>query len=109
MQKWDQPLIWGMVIAVIAPIVVSFFGVAFISFGSPTVLWFAVLLWLLYFYAIYLLCTRPHDDRFVQTYMLTISIFMLPWGLVLAFTFFASATKAHNQRISSDSNEPKER
>ncbi|MDU1059254.1 MAG: hypothetical protein E7A35_02230 [Leclercia adecarboxylata] len=33
----------------------------------------------------------------------------LIWGLVLAFTFFASATKAHNQRISSDSNEPKER
>lgn len=59
MQKWDQPLIWGMVIAVIAPIVVSFFGVAFISFGSPTVLWFAVLLWLLYFYAIYL-CVRGH-------------------------------------------------
>ena len=30
MQKWSQPLIWGMVIAVIGPIMASFFGLAFI-------------------------------------------------------------------------------
>jgi hypothetical protein len=29
MQKWSQPLIWGMVIAVIGPIMASFFGLAF--------------------------------------------------------------------------------
>ncbi len=34
---------------------------------------------ILYFYAIYLLCTRPHDERFVQIYMLIMSILMLPW------------------------------
>jgi hypothetical protein len=61
----------------------------------------------LYFYAIYLLCTRPHDERFVQVYMLIMSILMLPWGLVLIFTFFASATAAHNRRVSSSNDETK--
>ncbi|HCB1499418.1 TPA: hypothetical protein MYO83_002265 [Klebsiella michiganensis] len=108
MQKWSQPLIWGMVIAVIGPITASFFGLVFIYLGSFTVLGLAVLLWGLYFYAIYLLCTRPHDDRFVQIYMLIMSILMLPWGLVLVFTFFASATKAYNLRVSSDTDETKD-
>lgn len=53
MQKWSQPLIWGMVIAVIGPIMASFFGLAFTYFGTLSVVWFAVLLWFLYFYAIY--------------------------------------------------------
>ncbi|PXW46967.1 hypothetical protein DET57_10425 [Klebsiella oxytoca] len=108
MQRWSQPLIWGMVIAVIGPITASFFGLVFIYLGSFTVLGLAVLLWGLYFYAIYLLCTRPHDDRFVQIYMLIMSILMLPWGLVLVFTFFASATKAYNLRVSSDTDETKD-
>ena len=79
MQKWSQPLIWGMVIAVIGPITASYFGLVFSYFGSLTVLGIAALLWILYFYAIYLLCTRPHDERFVQIYMLVMSILMLPW------------------------------
>ncbi|VUS23313.1 hypothetical protein [Klebsiella huaxiensis] len=108
MRKWSQPLIWGMVIAIIGPITASFFGLVFIYLGSLTVLGIAVLLWILYFYAIYLLCTRPHDERFVQIYMLIMSILMLPWGLVLVFTFFASATKAYNQRVSSDPDETKD-
>ncbi|WEJ89765.1 MAG: hypothetical protein P0Y63_01615 [Klebsiella huaxiensis] len=108
MQKWSQPLIWGMVIAVIGPIIASYFGLVLIYFGSLTMAGIAVLLWVLYFYAIYLLCTRPHDDRFVQIYMLIMSIIMLPWGLVLVFTFFASATKAHNQRVLSDTDETKD-
>jgi hypothetical protein len=45
MQKWSQPLIWGMVIAVIGPIMASFFGLAFTYFGTLSVVWFAVLLW----------------------------------------------------------------
>ena len=108
MQKWSQPLIWGMVIAVIGPITASYFGLVFIYFGSLTVLGIAVLLWVLYFYAIYLLCTRPHDDRFVQIYMLVMSILMLPWGVVLVFTFFASATTAHNRRVAPSHDETKE-
>ena len=108
MQKWSQPLIWGMVIAVIAPITVSFFGLAFIYLGSLSVVGIAVLLWVLYFYAIYLLCTRPHDDRFVQIYMLVMSILMLPWGVVLVFTFFASAPTAHNRRVAPSPDETKE-
>jgi uncharacterized membrane protein len=63
------------------------FGLAFTYFGTLSVVWFAVLLWFLYFYAIYLLCTRPHDERFVQVYMLIMSILMLPWGLVLILPF----------------------
>ncbi len=108
MQKWSQPLIWGMVIAILGPIMASFFGLAFTYFGTLSVVWFAVLLWFLYFYAIYLLCTRPHDERFVQVYMLIMSILMLPWGLVLIFTFFASATAAHNLRVSSNTDETKD-
>ena len=107
MQKWSQPLIWGMVIAVIGPIMASFFGLAFTYLGTLSVVWFAILLWILYFYAIYLLCTRPHDERFVQVYMLIMSILMLPWGLELIFTFFASATAAHNRRVSSNTDETK--
>lgn len=105
MDKWSQPLIWGMLIAVIGPIVVSYFGWVFIYFGLLAVAGFAVLLWVLYFYSIYLLSTRSHDDRFVQVYMLVMSIMLLPWSLVLIFAFFSSATKAHNQRASSPENE----
>ena len=108
MQKWSQPLIWGMVIAVIGPITASYFGLVFIYFGSLTVLGIAALLWILYFYAIYLLCTRPHDERVVQIYMLVMSILMLPWGVVLVFTFFASANTAHNRRVAPSHDETKE-
>ncbi|QGN36997.1 hypothetical protein GJ746_06640 [Klebsiella oxytoca] len=108
MQKWSQSLIWGMVIAVIGPITASYFGLVLIYFGSLSIMGLAVLLWGIYFYAIYLLCTRPHDERFVQIYMLVMSILMLPWGLVLVFTFFASATAAHNQRVSSNDEETKD-
>lgn len=38
------------------------------------------------FYAIYLLCTRPHDSRLVQIYLLLMGTLMLPWGLVLLIT-----------------------
>jgi hypothetical protein len=102
MQKWSQSLIWGMGITVIAPITVSIFGLALIAFNTLTLLGLAVLLWGLYFYAIFLLCTRPHDERFVQIYMLVMSILTLPWSILLVFAFFASATKAHNQRVSSN-------
>jgi uncharacterized membrane protein len=74
-----------------------------VALGTLSVVWFAILLWILYFYAIYLLCTRPHDERFVQIYMLIMSILMLPWGLVLIITFCMSATAAHNRRVSSNS------
>lgn len=107
MQKWSQPLIWGMVIAVIGPITASYFGLVFIYFGSLTVLGIAALLWILYFYAIYLLCTRPHDERFVQIYMLVMSILMLPreWCW---FYLFASANTAHNRRVAPSHDETKE-
>ncbi|HBW8901601.1 hypothetical protein [Klebsiella quasipneumoniae] len=108
MPKWSQPLIWGMVIAVIGPITASYFGLVFIYFGSLTVLGIAALLWILYFYAIYLLCTRPHDERFVQIYMLVMSILMLPWGVVLVFTFIASANTAHNRRVAPSHDETKD-
>ena len=42
MQKWSQPLIWGMVIAVIGPIMASFFGLAFTYLGTLSVVWFAI-------------------------------------------------------------------
>lgn len=109
MQKWSQPLIWGMIIAILNPLGVSYIALIGVAIGNTlTFVWCAMLAWAIYFYAIYLLCTRPHNDRFVQIYMLIMSILMLPWGLVLVFTFFASATTAHNQRVSSDTDQTKD-
>jgi hypothetical protein len=63
---------------VIGPIMASFFGLAFTYFGTLSVVWFAIMV--LYFYAIYLLCTRPHDERFVQVYMLMWVFLCCPGG-----------------------------
>jgi hypothetical protein len=59
------------------PIMASFFAWRLPILWPLSVVWFAPIM-VLYFYAIYLLCTRPHDERFVQVYMLIMSILMLP-------------------------------
>lgn len=86
-KKWSQPLMWGMIIAILNPLGVSYIALIGVVIGNTlTFVWCAMLAWAIYFYAIYLLCTRPHDSRLVQIYLLLMGTLMLPWGLVLLIT-----------------------
>ncbi|MFK9877951.1 hypothetical protein ACJEQ9_25965, partial [Klebsiella pneumoniae] len=70
-KKWSQPLTWGMIIAILNPLGVSYIALIGVVIGNTlTFVWCAMLAWAIYFYAIYLLCTRPHDSRLVQIYLL---------------------------------------
>ncbi|WP_228261092.1 hypothetical protein, partial [Klebsiella pneumoniae] len=70
-KKWSQPLMWGMIIAILNPLGVSYIALIGVVIGNTlTFVWCAMLAWAIYFYAIYLLCTRPHDSRLVQIYLL---------------------------------------
>lgn len=63
-KKWSQPLMWGMIIAILNPLGVSYIALIGVVIGNTlTFVWCAMLAWAIYFYAIYLLCTRPHDSR----------------------------------------------
>ena len=99
-RKW--PLIIGLLIALGGPLCASYFGLVLIYFGTLKVAAFALILWIFYFYMVYLLNTREHDERFVQTIVLIFSVLMLPWSIVLVFAYFASATKAHNRRVAAE-------
>lgn len=78
---------WGMIIAILNPLGVSYIALIGVVIGNTlTFVWCAMLAWAIYFYAIYLLCTRPHDSRLVQIYLLLMGTLMLPWGVVLLIT-----------------------
>lgn len=98
MEQRNWPLVIGMLIALGGPLCASYFALVLFYFGTLKVAAFALILWIGYFYIAWLLGTRAHDERFVQTCVLILSILMLPWSIVLIFTYFASATKAHNLR-----------
>ena len=108
-KKWSQPLMWGTIIAILNPLGVSYIalvGVAIVN--TLTFVWCALLAWVIYFYAIYLLCTRPHDSRLVHIYLLVMGALMLPWGLVLLITCIMTEIKANNQRSPSPPGETKD-
>ncbi len=70
-----------MIIAILNPLGVSYIALIGVVIGNTlTFVWCAMLAWAIYFYAIYLLCTRPHDSRLVQIYLLLMGTLMLPWG-----------------------------
>ena len=99
METRNWPLIIGMLITLIGPLFVSYLGLVGFYFGTLTIAAFALFLWMMYFYIAYLLGTRAHDEKYVKIWVLIFSTLMLPWSIVLIFTFFASATKAHSLRI----------
>ena len=76
--------------------------------NTLTFVWCAMLAWAIYFYAIYLLCTRPHDSRLVQIYLLVMGTLMLPWGVVLLITCIMNEIKANKPRSTSSLNETKD-
>ena len=109
MKKWNQPLIWGMIIAILNPLGVSYIALIGVAIcNTLAFVWCAMLAWAIYFYAIYLLCTRPHDGRLVQIYLLIMGTLMLPWGLVLLITCIMNEIKANKQRTSSSASETKD-
>jgi hypothetical protein len=96
-KKWSQPLTWGMIIAILNPLGVSYIALIGVVIGNTlTFVWCAMLAWAIYFYAIYLLCTRPHDSRLVQIYLLLMGTLMLPWGLVLLITCIMREIKVNH-------------
>lgn len=108
-KKWSQPLIWGMIIAILNPLGISYIALIGIALGNTlTFVWCAMLAWAIYFYAIYLLCTRPHESRLVQIYLLMMGTLMLPWGLVLPITCCMNEIKAIKPRSSSSQSETKD-
>ena len=108
-KKWSQPLIWGMIIAILNPLGISYIALIGVVIGNTlTFVWCAMLAWAIYFYAIYLLCTRPHDSRLVQIYLLLMGTLMLPWGGVLLITCCMNEIKANKPRSSSSQSETKD-
>lgn len=108
-KKWSQPLMWGMIIAILNPLGVSYIALIGVVIGNTlTFVWCAMLAWAIYFYAIYLLCTRPHESRLVQIYLLMMGTLMLPWGLVLLITCCMNEIKANKPRSSSSQSETKD-
>ena len=108
-KKWSQPLIWGMIIAILNPLGISYIALIGIALGNTlTFVWCAMLAWAIYFYAIYLLCTRPPESRLVQIYLLMMGTLMLPWGLVLLITCCMNEIKAIKPRSSSSQSETKD-
>lgn len=108
-KKWSQPLIWGMIIAILNPLGISYIALIGVDLGNTlTFVWCAMLAWAIYFYAIYLLCTRPHESRLVQIYLLMMGTLMLPWGLVLLITCCMNEIKAIKPRSSSSQSETKD-
>ncbi|MGG8272189.1 hypothetical protein [Klebsiella sp. 141161] len=108
MKKWNQPLVWGMIVASICSLGASYMALIGVFIGnSLNFVWCAVLLWVLYFYALYRFFTRPPEDPFIQNFVLILGILtVLFWGVgfMLICAYYASKTKAKNQLMSSRTN-----
>ena len=99
----------GTIIAIHKQLAVRNIALVGVAIGNTlTLVRSALLAWAMYFYAIYLLCTRPHDSRLVQIYLLIMGALMLPWGLVLLITCIMTEIKANNQRSPSPPGETKD-
>jgi hypothetical protein len=71
---------WGTIIAILNPLGVKLYRLSRRRYWQHAdICRCALLAWAMYFYAIYLLCTRP-DSRLVQIYLLIMGALMLPWG-----------------------------
>ena len=52
-KRWSQPLTWGMIIAILNPLGVSYIALIGVVIGNTlTFVWCAMLAWAIYFYAI---------------------------------------------------------
>lgn len=108
-KKWSQPLIWGMIIALLNPLGISYIALIGVTLGNTlTFVWCALLAWAIYFYAIYLLCTRPNESRSVQIFLLMMGTLMLPWGLVLLITCIMNERSVDKARSPSSISETKD-
>lgn len=108
-KKWSQPLIWGMILALLNPLGISYIALIGVALGNTlTFVWCALLAWAIYFYAIYLLCTRPHESRSVQNFLLIMGTLMLPWGLVLLITCIMNERSVDKPRSPSSISETKD-
>ncbi|CAQ88112.1 hypothetical protein [Escherichia fergusonii] len=104
MQRCNGFLISGIALTAGAPLCISWFGLVGFYFGALSLVVAAVISWIVYFWLIYLVLTRPHNQRFVERFILIVGICFLPWSIVLIWAFFASATRAHNHQAEQTKN-----
>ena len=88
MQRCNGFLISGIALTAGAPLCISWFGLVGFYFGALSLVAAAV---------ISLVLTRPHNQRFVERFILIVGICFFPWSIVLIWAFFASSARAHNQ------------
>ena len=94
MQRCNGFLISGIALTAGAPLCISWFGLVGFYFGALSLVAAAVISWIVYFWLIYLVLTRPHNQRFVERFILIVGICFLPWSIVLIWAFFASASQS---------------
>lgn len=97
MQRCNGFLISGIALTAGAPLCISWFGLVGFYFGALSLVAAAVISWIVYFWLIYLVLTRSHNQRFVERFILIVGICFFPWSIVLIWAFFASSARAHNQ------------
>lgn len=69
MQRCNGFLISGIALTAGAPLCISWFGLVGFYFGALSLVAAAVISWIVYFWLIYLVLTRPHNQRFVERYI----------------------------------------
>ncbi|HAL2076466.1 TPA: hypothetical protein H5X76_000031 [Escherichia coli] len=97
MQRCNGFLISGIALTAGAPLCISWFGLVGFYFGALSLVAAAVISWIVYFWLIYLVLTRPHNQRFVERFILIVGICFFLWSIVLIWAFFANSARAHNQ------------
>lgn len=97
MRRCNGFLISGIALTAGAPLCISWFGLVGFYFGVLSLVVTAVISWIVYFWLIYLVLTRPHNQRFVERFVLIVGICFFPWSIVLIWAFFACSSRAHNQ------------
>ncbi len=69
MQRCNGFLISGIALTAGAPLCISWFGLVGFYFGALSLVAAAVISWIVYFWLIYLVLTRPHNQRFVERFV----------------------------------------
>lgn len=100
---------WGMIIAILNPLGVSYIALIGVVIGNTlTFVWCAMLAWAIYFYAIYLLCTRPHDSRIGTNLFTAYGHPDAPVGVVLLITCIMREIKVNQAPTPSPPGETKD-
>lgn len=76
MQRCNGFLISGIALTAGAPLCISWFGLVGFYFGALSLVAAAVISWIVYFWLIYLVLTRPHNQRFVERFILIVGILL---------------------------------